>query len=241
MILLKNQNLGKLGKKGVQIVGCLAIIISIFAFGYVYTILQEIGIDSAGLAFFLVALIPIIIFITYQINKGKEQDKIREKQNEEAQERERLLEQYGMPLDCNRFRHLGGYNKFPNGRWLHIWKDSNYLNFLSLIEPIEKSQISLIDIHFYTIKGDVKQEVKNTGGNATLAETVIAEGMLGTAAAMKKNQVIQTSETIDERKTIIHAKVADKDSYLFFQGPELYNYLLDRLPEKEQTFVAMSR
>lgn len=42
-----------------------------------------------------------------------------------------------------------------------------------------------------------------------------------------------------EKRTIINADIDGKNCFIFFKKGDLYNYLLEHLPEKEQSFVAM--
>lgn len=167
-----------------------------------------------------------------------EENKITETENKEKQS---LLEKYGLPINCPQYKYISGYDKISNKGKIYIWVKENVMNLLVGEKDMNKYQIPLSDINFYSVKGDVRQETENIGGNATLGETVVAEGMLGTAAAIIKNQVVQNIKTIDERKTIINATMDDKNSFIFFEGADLYNYLLENLPEKEQSFIALSK
>ena len=224
--------------------GCLFFIIIIGVMVFTTKILTSIGVDESTASIFgFIALVATVVGLIVW-SKKEEEKEIHEKQelhNKEYDRKRKMLTDYNMPIDCKRFRHASGYAKIPNGRWVNLWKDGEYLNLLTDKGGVEKHRIPLSDISFYSIKGDVRQETETTGGDATVAETVMAEGMLGTAAAMRRNQVIQNIETIDERKTIINAIIDGKSSFMFFEGAELYNYLLESLPEKEQSFVAMNK
>lgn len=212
--------------------GCLIVIIIIGL------MLLGMGVNGWVIVLGISALLIISLIVCKNEEiKEKEEKELKEKQEKEA--KEQLLIDYSLPIDCKRFRHAGGYNKFPNGRWLYVWRDDKHLNLLSNKESIEKHQISLSNINFYSVKGDVRQETETKGGNATVGETMMAEGLLGTAAAMRKNQAVQNIKTIDERKTIINATIDGKNSFIFFEGADLYKYLLEQIPEKEQSFVAM--
>ncbi|MDR7856059.1 hypothetical protein [Tissierella sp.] len=115
------------------------------------------------------------------------------------------------------------------------------MHLLYIGETEHKKTIPIKDIHFYAIKGDLKQEMEDRNKPKSNIDTMMAENLLGTAAAMKQNQVLQNIKTIDERKVIIKAMIGNKNTYIFFEGAGLYNYLLENLPEKEQSFVAMNR
>lgn len=218
--------------------GCLFFIIAFVLF---YTVLSMAGIESfwGTIAFMVIAAFVIILWEKSKTEKEESvKNEILKKENDYKNE---LYRKYRLPVDCVKYKHAGGYSKFPNGRWVHVWRENDFLNLLSNKEEIEKHQIPLSDIKFYSVKGDVRQETETTGGNATVAETVMAEGLLGTAAAIKKNQPQQTTKTIDERKTIINATIELENKFIFFEGADLYNYLLENIPEKEQSFVAMNK
>lgn len=180
------------------------------------------------------------IYIDKKKLKQKLDSEFKEIQNENKK-KQSLLEQYDMPIDCPTYQYLSGYNGIPNKSTASVWIKENILNILSNDESRQKYQIHINSINFYSIKGDVRQETETTGGDMTVGETVIAEGLLGTAAAMKKNQVIQNIKTIDERKTIINVNINDENNFIFFEGAELYHYLLENIPEKEQSFVSMNK
>lgn len=210
-----------------------------------------------GLAFGFMNIIPTgylkifniatgIIFVIWAelITKRKIKDQQsveNEKQRVVNKEKESLLENYGLPMNCPKYKYLSGHDKISNKYKIHVWVKKDILNLLVGNEDKQKYQIHLSDINFYSIKGDIRQEVENKGEDMTVAETIVAEGMFGTAAAMKRNQVVQDIKNIDERKTIINAIVDGKNSFIFFEGPDLYNYLLETIPEKEQSFVVMSK
>jgi hypothetical protein len=196
--------------------------------------------------FWTVAFFIGIIFTIWgvHIERRNAGEKIREENHKKEKEnsiKQSLLETYGLPIDCPSFQYLNGYSSIPNKASVNIWVGENSLNLLINGEDIQKYQVPIDNINFYSVKGDMKQEMETKGGNMSVGGTVIAEGMLGTAAAMKKNQVVQNIKTIDERKTIINAIVDGKNSFIFFDGADLYNYLLENLPEKEQSFVAMNK
>lgn len=211
----------------------------------------------AGLGFAMANIVPLdyfyfiwvpmgIAFLIWGINIEKrkmkhevdEENKITETKNKE---KESLFEKYGLPIDCPTYKYLSGYKNIENKDIIYVWIRDNVMNLLIGEKNMQKYQMPLSDINFYSVKGDVRQETENIGGNATVGETVVAEGMFGTAAAMKRNQVVQNIKTIDERKTIINANVEGGSSFIFFEGAELYNYLLENIPEKEQSFVAMAK
>jgi len=215
------------------------ILIALWAFlGYVFM-------NIVPLDYFYYTWVPTgIALLAYGIymDTKKEKERLDEKNRSldiDNWKKRSLQEQYGLPIDCLDFQYLSGYNKISEKGIVNIWIKEEALNFLS--KNRAKYQIPLSDINFYSTKGDIRQEVENVGGDATLGETIMAEGMLGTAAAMRRNQVIQNIETIDERKTIINATIDGEISFIFFEGAELYNYLLESLPEKEQSFVAMNK
>lgn len=224
--------------------GCLLLIVLVILVGILAGFLIELGVDESiagttSIAIFVMVIVGLLVWADKDEQKREEENRILKVI--ERDKKQKLLKKYGLPIDCKRFRHAGGYNKFPNGRWLYVWKENSCLSFLSDGEMIEKHKIPLSDINFYSIKGDIRQETETTGGKATLGETVMAEGLLGTAAAMKKNQVIQNIKTIDERKTIINVDMDNEDSFIFFEGAGLYDYLLENIPGKEQSFVAMNK
>lgn len=186
-----------------------------------------------------------IIFVIWGIRIELRKEKYKSIQQRESiiqenQKKQTLLEEYGLPIDCTPYKYLSGYNNIMGKNQMYVWVEDDDLNLLTS-EGRSKYQIPLEDINFYAIKGDVKQETETKGGDATLGETIIAEGLFGTAAAMKRNQVSQEVKIIDERKTIINIDIDGKVNFIFFEGAGLYNYLLENLPEKEQSFVAMNK
>lgn len=70
-----------------------------------------------------------------------------------------------------------------------------------------------------------------------LIGTMITEGIFGTAAAMKRERHIVVNK--DNSRTIIKANISKKDCFILFEKSDLYYYLLDEIPEKEQSFVSM--
>ena len=130
-------------------------------------------------------LIFIFLFDSFK-NDEKEAEK-KERELKESKHKEDLNQTYGLPLNCPNYQYLGGY------------------------DDREKYTIQLSDINFYSVKGNVRQEVETTGGDASLGET------------------------------IINAMIDDGIKFIFFEGAKLYNYLLEYLPEKEQSFVVMNK
>lgn len=194
-------------------------------------------------AIFWISGVAFFIFGIYVENKKQKQklDKENTRTEYENKKKQFLLEQYDLPIDCPTYQYLSGYNGIPNKSTVNVWVKENILNILSGDENKQRYQIPINSIKFYSIKGDMRQETETTGGDMTLGEMVVAEGLLGTAAAMKKNQVLQDTKTIDERKTIINATIEGENKFIFFEGAELYNYLLETIPGKEQSFVAMNK
>lgn len=95
------------------------------------------------------------------------------------------------------------------------------------------------NILFFTIKGSTKTNTRILGSDTGAINTMITEGILGTAAAMKNIQPISNIHTIDERHTILKVKINNSDTFIVFQKGDLYDYLLERIPEKEQSFIEM--
>lgn len=189
---------------------------------------------------FNVLIVIFIIAIARMSKKDKqrEQERILDKKKNTD---EHLLNTYGLPIDCPSFKYLNGYSKISDKALVNAWVSTSKLNLLVQGNEIQKYEIPLENINFYTVKGDISQEMETKGGNLSVGETMMTEGLFGTATAMKRNQVVQNIKTIDQRKTIINAIVDEKNSFIFFEGAELYNYLLENIPEKEQTFITMNK
>lgn len=224
--------------------GCLTLIFFIFLIVFLFNVLIGMGIneDVAG----YLSIIVITGIIIYFVVQSKDREKKKQENEEQLKEGEKakrryLSVNYGLPIECKRFVYWSGYDKFPKGEELYVWKETEFLSFLSDKGIGEKHQILLADINYFSIKGDIRQETQNKGGDLSVGETIITEGLLGTAAAIKGNQITQETKTIDERKTIINAIINDKNTFIFFEGADLYRYLLETFPEKEQSFVAMNR
>lgn len=181
-----------------------------------------------GTIFILLLTFGALFLTAYFTN---EQRKIDAKKTEED-----FLSSHNAPSDCKRFSYLSGYPYLKGPCNLYVWRDDEYLNLLS---ETEKHKIPLNGIKYYAIKGDIRQETENKGKGLSITDTMVTEGLFGTAAAMKRNQVTPQIKTIDERRTIINADIEGKNCFIFFKKGDLYNYLLEHLPEKEQSFVAM--
>lgn len=157
-------------------------------FGFVGTIPT----DYFYYVWYAIGIVLIVWGSNISKRKLKDQQSVEnEKQRVANIEKESLLEDYGLPINCPKYKYLSGHDKISNKDKIHVWVKKDTLNLLVGKENKQKHQIPLSDINFYSIKGDIRQEVENKGGDMTVAETIVAEGMLGTAAAMKRNQVVQ--------------------------------------------------
>lgn len=181
----------------------------------------------------------LFVVIVVQLNEKR---KVLESQKTETMKKQNIQNTYGVPIDkIQTSKYFKGLKDIPENSTINVWIKDNMLNLMRDGETTISHQIQLENINFYTIKGDVKQELETKGGNQSVAGTMITEGLFGTAAAMKKNQPTQNLKTIDERKTIINATIDGKDTFIFFEGADLYNYLLENIPEKEQSFIAIQK
>lgn len=149
---------------------------------------------------------------------------------------EDFLKSNDAPPDCKWFSYISGHPYLKGPCNLYVWRNDEFLNLLS---ETEKHKIQLDRIKYYAIKGDLRQAMEYKGKGLSTSDTMITEGLFGTAAAMKRNQVMPQIKNIDERRTIINADIDGKNCFIFFEKGDLYNYLLEYLPEKEQSFVAM--
>lgn len=204
------------------------------------TIAEWFGISNKIVLILWYVLGAIFLMWGIHIEKRIADKSYREKEEEFKKEQE-LNTKYGLPRERKEFEYLKGLDGIPNENMLNVWIGEKDLCILLNSDEITNYQIPFTDINFYSIKGDLKQELGATGKKNSDIETMMTEGMLGTAVAMKKNQTAQSLITIDERRTIINAIIDGKNSYIFFRGSDLYNYLLENLPEKEQSFVAMNK
>jgi hypothetical protein len=159
-----------------------------------------------------------------------------QKKIDEEQRIKNFLKSNNAPLDCKWFSYISGHPYLKGPCNLYVWRDDESLNLLS---ETETHKIPLDAIKYYSIKGDIRQETEYKGKGMSTTDTMITEGLFGTAAAMKRNQATPIIKTIDERRTIINADIEGKNCFIFFKKGDLYNYLLEHLPEKEQSFVTM--
>lgn len=177
-----------------------------------------------------VIIILLAVFIIGNIIND-DQRKINQKRAMED-----FLKSNDAPQDCKWFSYISGYPNLKVPCNLFIWRDDD---FLYLLSETKRHKIPLNEIDYYAIKGDIRQETGHKGKGVSLSDTMITEGLFGTAAAMKRNQEIPQIKIVDERRTIINANIDDKNCFIFFKTGDLYNYLLEQLPEKEQSFVTM--
>lgn len=172
-------------------------------------------------------------------NEKLEREFISIKENEYGHKK-LLQDHFGLPIDSPQFKYIKGHNFITNDSDVSVWHDNGFLNILYNNEvDAQKYTIPLSDVNYFAVKGDIKQESELHGGNATIGQTMLAENLFGTAAAIKASQAIQSLKTIDQRKTIINYSVDGQERFMFFEGAELYSYLLQEVPEKEQSFVVM--
>ena len=181
---------------------------------------------------FLVVFIGVIIVVAY-VSNSDTPGKIEKKEKDFKMKNQ-------LPENSKTYKYIRGFPAISNNSDVIIWNDSEKL-YIFHDENRDNIEISLNDINYYAIKGDLGQEFISNGKKVSAIDSAITEGIFGTAAAMKQNQSAPIIKNIDERKTIINATVNKKETFIFFEGAELYNYLLENIPEKEQSFVAMSK
>lgn len=168
----------------------------------------------------------------------KKQEELYELERQKANNRFRI---FGCPTDIDEYKYIRGYKFIPDSTWLYVWISENKMIFLEDGVHSKKYDLSIGNINYYTLKGDLKQITRLVGGNSSPIWTSMLEESMGTAVAMQDNQVVPVIQNVDDRMTIINATIEKEDSFIFFEDGNLYEYLLQNIPQKEQSFVAMNK
>ncbi len=198
-------------------------------------------------AFILYVISPVVFWITiivsvvfgmiFVIDKGKKEDE-RAKATKDEQ---KYLQEHGCVSDTGLFQYISGLFGYAHEQTLYVWTKDDNIYFLD--KNNNKFTLPMENVNFYSIKGDMKTETEFTGGSSqSVGTTMVTEGLFGTAAAMKGNkQPLANVKTVDDRRTIINADINGINTFIFFHRGELYNYLLERMPAKEQSFLSMQK
>lgn len=179
----------------------------------------------------------MVFFMIYTMSQGqKEREALQAKKTQEE-----YLEKHGFPPESKLFNYISGIPGYKQAQALFVTADNTGLKFLD--ENDNMFILPISDINFYSIKGDLKTVTEFVGGKSQgVGTTMVTEGLFGTAAAMKGNkQPLSNVKTVDERRTIINADIDGENTFIFFNKGDLYNYLLERIPQKEQSFLTMQK
>lgn len=186
--------------------------------------------DGWGLFFIalFVGLCALIVWAYYEKYKDWRQPFV-DKQNTLI-----LLQKYGCSHD-KKFIYISGIPGFPEHDYLWIWKDKDILKVQSSSE--KTANIPIKDIIFYSLKGDLRADTQFIKSKNSTGGTSIVEGLLGTAAAMRNAQTMSKTVSIDERRTIVKVILDGVDRFIVFERGDLYNFLLEIIPEKEESLL----
>jgi len=182
-------------------------------------------------------VIFLVFLMIYTMGQGqKEREAFKAKANQKE-----YLEKHGFFSESRPFNYISGIPGYQQKQALFVMADNNSLKFLDKNDNMFTLPIS--DVNFYSIKGDLKTITEFVGGKKQgVGTTMVTEGVFGTAAAMKGNkQPLSNVKTVDERRTIINADIDGENTFVFFHKGDLYNYLLERIPQKEQSFLTMQK
>ena len=183
-----------------------------------------------GIILLLIVVTSLIIWALYE--KYKLWREPIDKLNSEIN----FLKQYGCPYS-QPYIYASGFPDVAGRKDMWAWKDNDELKFLQGTGEIKI--IHCEDVLFFTVRGGLKTNTQNTNRNSGTLYTSLTEGLFGTAAAMKNSQIISNVYTFDERHTILKVKIDNSVKFIVFEKGDLYNYLLEQIPEKEQSFVEM--
>jgi len=189
--------------------------------------------SSGGKAFMISFVVVSVLLVPLVISNNKNH----EKSLFQEQGRTSFFRKHGVPSQCGQFTYFSGHPKLSGKQSLYLWIQQEYLNMLPVKEYTAKYQIPIKEIISFTTKGDLKLETEIEGNDSSIIGTMVAEELFGTAAAMRANQKIPKIINVDERKTIINARIDGENKFILFEKADVYNYLLENIPEKEISFV----
>lgn len=211
------------------------IVIGLIVFIPFLAFLFVIGGLEWGESFAISLVLAIVIGIVVIIQENNRQLI----KNECEEKRELFFLKHQVPRHCKQFEYFGGYSNLSERQSLYLWVEHGFMNILPMKVDAIKYQIPIKDIVSFSTKGDLRLETEIEGNDPSLIGTMIAEQLFGTAAAIKSNQQIPKIKNVDERKTIINANIDGESKFIIFEKADVYNYLLETIPEKELSYVSM--
>lgn len=183
---------------------------------FAYNIIKT-GCKLTMVVFWLIVSIFIVIVITINTKKEKKEEDERN-----------LKSKNDIPCETKKYKCIRGLKYINENDIVFVWIKQDDMCVFSERNDV-KIEIPFLSINYYTVKGNLTQEL----------EKKTITGFDSGISAM--NKLSPDIKTIDERKTIINATIENKNVFIFFEGADLYDYLLENIPEKEQSFVAMSK
>jgi hypothetical protein len=188
-----------------------------------------------------VFMLGLSLLIIIGLRSLSEKEKKERERIKAMQDQKEYLKEHGFPPESKPFNYISGIPGYKQAQALFVTADNTGLKFLD--ENDNMFILPISDVNFYSIKGDLKTVTEFVGGKSQgVGTTMVTEGVFGTAAAMKGNkQPLSNVKTVDERRTIINADIDGENTFVFFHKGDLYNYLLERIPQKEQSFMTMQK
>ena len=115
--------------------------------------------------------------------------------------------------------------------------------------PVKHTAIPVSDIQYFTKEGDVQYTSKISGGGgggSSLSGAIVGGLIAGDAGAIigsrkKINEIKTETQTIDSRKTVIRYYKEGAIKTLSFDGYEVYDYLLKKIPQKDLVTIQLSQ
>lgn len=135
---------------------------------------------------------------------------------------------------------------------VYIWKENKYLHLVSTnhnIQNNKKYMIPLSSINYFTINGQVRNEVNVkgniSGGGRSIKGAVIGGAIAGSTGAIigsrksTKVDIKTENRTIDERETILVTSIDGNINRMIF-SPSGYRILTRLIPEKDKEYLLVT-
>lgn len=193
--------------------------------------------ENFGVVIFILIIFVIVVMalIAYDPEKGRLK---RELESLESNNLERFMMEHQIPYYSPKYTYLSGIDGEID-KDSFVFVNGSGLNIILYKENTMGYKIPIDDIHFYTIKGDITQDmIKKDGQPVSTAGAFLTFGAMGAVIANQRNAALDPKLNItDQRITIIKANLNGKETFIVFDKPDLYNYLIKALPQKEQSFI----
>lgn len=199
----------------------------------------------------LVIIIGIVVYLNDKKKKKRESEELAKKQEEERIALEKLIKKHNVPNKCTDIWYNYGHPLVKKKYfYMFIWADNEKLYFVdkSIENNIGKIEISIIDIEYYEIRGEVHREIQVSGGGVSgggssiggaIAGGLIAGevgAVIGSREKIKSNPITSKTITKDKRETFLNFFI-DNEKYSMFFDYEGYNTLLNIIPDKAYTNI----